>query len=176
MILFIYRFIICLALFLLQLPLQLLGSILLLPLCYFYNIGYLPLISRWLDSADPFIGRDISTITSVNTQGYWSKYIWLAWRNPLNYFNYKVTGFQFPINTNYEVIGNLSVGDSTNDIPGYKCIQLDTGYYEYLYVKQITTNSCVYFRMGWKIGDLSNKPLSYCQSVFTISYRSYSGK
>jgi hypothetical protein len=162
--------------FLIQLPLQLVGIVVLAVACTRYEIGNLPYYLRWFDSADPYIGRDITVITRINKEGYWSKYCWLSLRNPINYFGYKYLGYVFTVHEKYKVRGSLDVGDSTNDIPGLKIIELASGIYEYLYVARIGSSACFYFRMGHKIGDLRNKPGSWCQQVFTISYRSYSGK
>lgn len=184
-----------------QLPLQLVGILILLPVCYFYRIGELPKALRFFDSADPFIGRDTSVIDKLNTNPrstpYFvyndliTRYNWLAFRNPINYFGYKYLGYKFTGNEYYSIKGSLEVGDSTGRTEGLKIIELSTGPYEYLYVKKInpssilgrciglfkdiTKPSCFYFRMGHKIGDYKNPVGSYAQKVFTISYRSYSG-
>ena len=175
-ILFLYR--LCtniLSFLLIQLPLQLIGALVLLPVCYFYDIGEFPRVFRWFDSADPYIGRDVSVINHVSSLGWTSKYVWTAFRNPTNYFCYRYLGFDFTGKEGYNITGSLDVGDSTGKHEGLKIIELTTGYYEYLYVKKIKDNSCIYLRMGWKISNMNNKPGSYCQQVFTISYRSYSG-
>lgn len=159
-------------LILLQLP----GTLILLIVCAFYDIGKLPKYLRWYDSADPFIGRDISVITRINTEGYWSKYCWLAWRNPVNYFGYVVQGYLFKGVEKYTIKENLNVGDSTEDVPGLKIIELDTGIYEYAYIHKWSQTTCLRLRFGWKIGDLSNKPGFYIQRCFVIQpYKSYSG-
>jgi hypothetical protein len=174
---FLYRLVVQVVVFLgIELPLQLFGALILLPLAYFYDIGKLPRAVRYFDSADPFTGRDVSVITHVNTLGYWAKYTWLAWRNPCNYYGYMVSGYQFTGTESYTEAEGLDVGDSTDDVPGFKHIELSTGPYEYSYVKRIGEAACFYFRMGHKIGDLKNMPGEYCQKVFNISYRSYSGK
>lgn len=174
--LFLYRLSVNLLSFLLiQLPLQLIGIILLYPVCAVYPIGAFPALLRWFDSADPYVGRDTSVIRKVQAQSLYERYNWVAFRNPINYFAYKYLGFRFPEKTRYTLVGNLDVGDSTGDEPGYRYLETDKGYYEYLYVKRIGLKSCFYFRLGWKLGGLKNKPGSYCQQVFTISYRSYSG-
>ena len=183
---FLYRLLLnVLSFVLLQIPLQLIGIIILPILCLFYPIGSLPRIVRWFDSADPFAGRDTSVIDTLNTDpkaspyfwrnAYLTRYNWLAFRNPTNYFNYFVLGFVFDGTETYKTVGNLGVGDTPGRFQGFKQIELSNGKYEYLYIKKIKANSCFYFRMGWKITDLSNKKGDFCQQVFTISYRSYSG-
>ncbi len=174
--LFVYRLSInTLSFLLIQIPLQIIGILILYPVCRVYSIGAFPFALRWFDSADPYVNRDTSQIQQVNQQTTLQKYYWVAIRNPINYFAYRYLGFVFPQNTKYILYGNLDVGDSTGDEPGYRYLETDQGYYEYLYVKRLGETKCFYFRMGWKVGDLKNKPFSYCQQVFTISYRSYSG-
>lgn len=174
-----------LSLFCIELPLQLLGAIVLIPLCAVYKIGQLPRAFRFFDSADPFVGRDTSVIDCINAtpekspyfwkNGYITRYNWLAWRNPINYFSYKYLGYTFTGRESYDIIGSLDVGDSTGKHEGLKIINLSTGVYEYLYVKKVGDKACIYLRMGWKIVNMQNRPGSFCQKVFTVSYRSYSG-
>jgi hypothetical protein len=184
--LFIYRLILNILSFIcIQLPLQAVGCVVLLFLCPFCRIGGLPRAFRWFDSADPFVGRDTSVIDVINAQperspyfwrnGFLTRYNWLAFRNPINYFAYKHLGFQFQGNEFYQIQGSLNVGDSTGRQEGLKIIELSNGKYEYLYVKRIGEKACFYFRIGYKIVDTTNQAGEYCQQVFTISYRSYSG-
>src|ERR1043165_4732976 len=89
------------------LPLQLLGAIILLfyiPIhVYLIKTSLrrrieLPYVLRWFDNADLYVGRDTSTYLKVFGTGVWGLYVWLAWRNPLNYFGYKVLGQIIPHN------------------------------------------------------------------------------
>lgn len=159
-----------------QAPLQLAGIVVLPVICLVYDIGHLPYVLRWFDSVDPYINRDTSVITAVNNKGWLAKYNWLALRNPTNYFCYKHLGYQFTGDESYYIAGHMLVGDSTGDIPGFVMIELSTGIYEYRYVKRIGKTACFYFRLGHKIGNTNNPKDSYCQHVFTISYRAYSGQ
>lgn len=169
-----------------ELPLQLIGMIVLLPLCAFYDIGKLPRVFRYFDSADPFVGRDTSVIDLLNTvpalspyyviNPYWTKYNWLAIRNPLNYFQYSVLGFQFTGKEQMSISGDPNVGDNTGKVPGFKHIEMDDGHYEYLLVKRIGQKACIYIRIGHKIGKDDNKAGDWCQKVFTVSYRAFSGQ
>jgi len=186
---FIIRFLKLLSSFIfIEIPLQLAGAILLLPLCAIYDIGKLPRIFRYFDSADPFVGRDTSVIDSVSQLGWWAKYSWLAWRNPINYFEYTVLGFQFsahffailtdsPPETSHDGIRIAEVGTSTGSVPGFfqAEIQLDKDiYYEYYWVYKyqlsVLKGKCFRFRIGHKIGHpRQNRQGSWCQHVLTIN-------
>lgn len=182
----ILRFTRCLVQFLIiELPLQLVGAVVLLvylPIHFGYlhnddTIYDLPLprYLRWFDCVDFYVGRNTDTIWQISQQGILAYYNWLAWRNPINYFGYKVLGFQFPDYIHYNMsLSSAYVGDSTGKREGWRYTEIQTGHYEYLLVKKVTSKSCIYLRFGWKIGEY-NKPRSWCQQVFTISYRSYSG-
>jgi len=191
MIKFIYRLVKEILSFLcIQLPLQLLGAVILLPVCYFYKIGKLPRVLRWFDSADPFVGRDTSVIDRLNDypetspyfrySAYWTRYNWLAWRNPLNYFGYKYLGYYFTGQEKYKITGNPDVGDSRGSSPGLKIIEVKVDgivkAYEYYYIHKWSDTTCFRFRLGVKIGDWNNPKGTFAQGVFVISpYKSYSG-
>ena len=171
---------------LIQLPLQIASGIILLAYLPFhrtkiasgnYSNLKLPNCIKWFDNADIYIGRDSFTYLWVCRQSFWVHYNWLVLRNPINYFEYLYLGFQFLGYEFYTIHGSMNVGDSTGREEGFKIIELDNGTYEYLYVKKAPWNAkaCFYFRMGWKIGNYANPRGSWCQHVFTISYRSYSG-
>lgn len=184
--LFIYRFLNRLALFLLvSVPLQLAGMIILFPFTYIYQIGALPIWLRWFDSADPYVGRNTETIELETKKGWMNRYYWLALRNPINYFSYKYLGFIWNSPEILNVQGPMNVGDATDHVAGYKYIEIKQNnkiYYEYvyIYVYKLTANSlqkCIRFRMGWKISDpYKNKNGELQQEVFVISpYHSYNG-
>lgn len=160
------------------LPLQITGILLLLVLCKFCKIGEIPKMFRYFDSADPFIGRDISSIQVVNNKGYWSRYVWLAWRNPINYFGYKILGIVIDKGAKQTVLkGNTNIGDSKNKNPGLYFTEVEQNgktYYEYYYIKKYSSNTCFRFRLGHKLQDIHSG--EYVQQVFVISpYKSYSG-
>lgn len=163
-----------------SLPLTLIGIIVLAPVTSLYNIGKLPLIFRWFDSADPFVGRDISVIHAINQEGYWRKYCWLAFRNPINYFSYKYLSFVWNRPKLLKYIGDDKVGDSTGDHPGLKYIEIEQDnrkYYEYYYIYKFNINKCLRFRLGYKIGNpIQNENGDIQQEVLVFQpYKSYNG-
>lgn len=206
MIKFIYRFIKHLTILLLiSIPLQILGLLILLPVVAFYDIGKLPRALRWFDSADPFTGRNTEVIDRTNQGGWlkdspagtysklatiWNKYIWIAWRNPTNYFGYKVLGLQI---RNWYIIYNqtitsipvditdkIIIGDNTGKYPGLQITEIKVNekiYYEYYWVKPYGTNKCFRFRLGYKFNTSKIQAGEYIQQVFVISpYTGYTGK
>lgn len=174
------RFIVnLLTFFALELPLQLLGALLLLIYMPFAQSRIqLPFMLRWFDCADLYSEFDRSPVTYLTTvlpNGWWTRYCWLAWRNPTNYFSYKYLSYKCTGKETYTILGNIDVGDSTGDMAGFKYIILGD-IYEYSYIYKWSSTTCFRFRMGYKIGNTENKPNSYIQGVFVISpYKSYSG-
>lgn len=177
---FILRFCFHLSLFLFILcPLQLLGGIILLPTSYLVKNNPLPTWLKWFDNADQYVGRDTSVYFAVRSSGWWNNYLWLAWRNPLNYFGYQVLGFiiqQGFIQTVYS--GSANVGDGTGQLSGFYFSEVEQNgstYYEYYFIIKYSTTTCFRFRMGHKIG--SALPGVLCQFVGVISpYHSYNGQ
>ena len=184
-VLFLYRVFCQILMFIsIELPLQLIGAAVLLLYLPVHRALYkaeiikdmkLPYLLRWFDNADMYIGRDTTTYAKVFASNLWTHYCWLAWRNPINYFEYLYLGYQFRDRSSYVVYGALNVG--TDGIPGYKIIEVNGEAYQYTYVHKWSQTACFYFTMGAKIADESNKPNSYAEHCFTISpYRSYTGK
>lgn len=166
--------------FFISLPLIVVGIVALPVVAFFYDIGKMPIWSRWFDSADPYVGRDTTTIEIINKQGWFKKYWWVAIRNPINYFSYKYLSFVLDEDALFILEGEPNVGDSTGDIPGYKyieVIQKDKTYYEYYYIKKWSKTKCFRFRMGYKIGDpYLNQKGEIQQEVLVLQpYKSYSG-
>lgn len=184
------------------LPLQLQGVILLLPVMLVKDIGKLPRCLRWFDSADPFVGRDTSVIKSINngTSTYyphvrlpsnsflrtlvlaWDKYRWLAWRNPINYFQYSVLGFRaYIMGEEAHIIKYLdpkdvgkSIGDHAVDAPGYMYIEQrinNSLYYEYYAIIPIKypflKKRVLRFRLGYKLSNTN--PGDWVQEVLTVN-------
>lgn len=192
-----------------SIPLQLIGSIALLVYLPIHRKNnpirqglpanvqmQLPKILRWFDNADiyPEIGRDYYTYTTIYMGSFWQHYTWLAWRNPINYFNYKYLGFRIP--KSYKVIQRVQnppsvneIGDAHDCIPGYYYVEIETDsgtYYEYYYIFAYTSilgiyklaaPKCFRFRMGWKLGqDKIFIQDEWVQDVFVISpVRSFRG-
>lgn len=200
---FVFRFLKHLLVFVCILfPLQVLGALVLLLYLPINRISVvaklvkklspnirLPYILRWFDNADiyPDIKRDSSTYVGIWSQGWWAQYCWLAWRNPLNYFGYKILGLD--INTGvtvdqkiYTGQDSLNVGDATGQKSGLFYTEVgvdDKIYYEYYYIYVYTlptksTPLCVRFRMGHKLGEITDP--KFCQYVSVISpFHSFRG-
>ena len=177
---FTYRFIWRLTIFLIVLlPLQFLGAIILLPFLPLHMLEVklagrsikLPYLLRWFDNADQYVGRDTSTYLAVYNSGVWNTYTWLAWRNPLNYFGYKVLGKTSQLNFN---IVDDNIGDATGNTPGYRHIEIPDAYEYYYIYRYGMSDKCFRFRMGWKLAGA--QPGQLCEYVALISpYHSYSG-
>ena len=95
----------------------------------------------------------------------WNTYVWLAWRNPLNYFQYAILGWEYPGSillpqAELHYIGNTNVGDDSAE--GFLRIEAVTWgdksvSYEYYYIKAYTIfgqRKCIRFRMGHKLKNL----------------------
>ncbi len=210
--LFIYRVLIHFSIFLfISLPLQLLGAIVLIPVVPFYDIGKLPFLFRWFDSVDTYTNRDLWTINLINGGGWIddpitpsgtysghqlliNKYVWLAWRNPINYFSYKVLGIQVQgevittLNNLYPLIPvplneSIEIGDTEGNYPGIQSVEMainNKTYYEYYMACPYTifgATRCIRIRIGYKLTDFVLVNGALIEEVFVISpFHSYSGK
>lgn len=176
-----------LMLLLVSIPLQLVGAIvvgiylLIDPTC-----KKLPTYLKWFDGADQYVGRNTDVYVRIMSDTMSVKYVWLCWRNPINYFSYSYLGFQVNLRDidktrSYEA-GDPEVGDSTGDHEGLfyvEVVDFDSNvYYEYYYIKKWTATTCFRFRCGWKIGSLAAlKDGEYVQDVLVCQpYKSYSGQ
>jgi len=176
------------------LPLQLVGAVILLFVVPFLSPDNLrlPYILRWFDSADSYIGRDTSVYAAVCKSGWWNRYTWLAWRNPINYFGYKHNGLNWEGREIYSKFDpkETSVGDASQDHPGFRHIEVMKPvvqdnqisyitYFEYYWIYQypFAKKVCFRFRLGWKIKDTDNPKGTTSQWVYVISpWKRYSGK
>lgn len=168
------------------LPLQLVGVIILLPVCYVVGPNPLPKYLRWFDNADQYIQRDTSTYFAVRDSGILNMYYWLSIRNPLNYFGYMILGFKqsdsLTTQTFYTGFSSVDVGDSPGKHSGLLYSELNHDnkiYYEYYYINKYVlfdTTYCFRFRLGHKLGFV--KPTDeYIQYVTVISpFHSYNGE
>ncbi len=163
------------------LPLEIIGWCVLIPAVYFAKGYKLPRLLRWFDNADQYIGRDTSTYIGVVDSGKLNQYLWLAFRNPINYFGYRVLGVcpQTAIEAIYETQNTTTVGDTSSE-GFYHCEAVIDGIRrsEYYLVKAYPgKKTCFRFRMGHKIQRLNSNPIgSYIQYVFCIQpYKSYTG-
>ncbi len=178
------------------LPLEIIGWVILLPILLVVKDNLrLPVIFKWFDNADLWVGRNTETYEGIVKQGTWARYVWLAWRNPINYFGYAVMGYTVPAEGMppvSEQIGVPGIGDHSK--PGFYYIELTwiekhlifnplsvlntnsltevevaKRIYEYYYVHQWSADRCLRFRMGHKIGAIErNKPGSTMQYVSVI--------
>lgn len=169
-------------------PLQLLGAILLgiyLPIQRRLvqtnpeRSWKLPYLLRWFDNADMYVNRDTTTYLQVVVpQGVWVQYCWLAWRNPINFFGYKILGVQVVTTRHLYGEGNFTIGDDT--MPGYYYQEVDINgkvYYEYYYVHKWSQTKCFRFRMGYKLGMKNLKAGDYIQEVMAIQiFKDYWGQ
>lgn len=164
-------------------PLEILGILILLPICWFSrNSIYLPKALRWFDNADLYVGRDPKVYLEVCQKGTLYRYYWLALRNPLNYFGYTRLGvcLKTEIKALYETISTPPVGDTTK-AGLYRCEALidEKRYFEYylIYKYPFWPTLCFRFRMGHKLKMIKDNKLGdYIQFVMVISpFHSYTG-
>lgn len=108
---------------------------------------------------------------------FYERYIWLALRNPANYFQYSVLGLKItgPVKVLYDN-GNVNVGTHDwSDYGTYKLIIEHDGkeYFEYYVVKPYPFLGGKYgirFRVGWKIRNPHDDPPGkIIQWVFSIN-------
>lgn len=182
---FLLRFIKFTFIFSLLVPLMLIGAILLLFVCPFVPNDKLrlPALFKWWDIVDDYIGRDTSVIKKIYAQGWWARYCYIAWRNPINYFDYVYLGLHWTgkeIYTFYNPSDD-NVGDTTNARPGFRYIEISQGdkiYWEYylIWLYPFKQDTCLRFRMGWKIGNNKNPANTVSQWCFVISpFKTFSG-
>ena len=172
----------------LLLPLMIVGAISLLFVCPFMPKTrlQLPVMFKWFDNVDSYIGRDTSVYQMKCMDGWWSRYCYIAWRNPINYFDYQYMGLLWDnteIYTKYDPADD-DVGDGTR--AGFRHIEVirrtplyDQKYYEYYWIYQypFAKHVCFRFRLGWKIGSNINNKGSISQWVYVISpWHNYTGK
>lgn len=189
MIKFIYRLIkhLLILLFVL-LPLEIIGWAILLPIVYYNqrsiqnNMQYslkLPYLFRWFDNADIYseFNRDSTTyLCNVVPKGVLYRYYWLAFRNPINYFGYKVLGFQWKDPLGADLVNN-DIGDSVGQQAGLSIIGVTLNnkkYYEYYFIYKWSQTKCLRFRLGWKLQNTKNNDWVQWVLVFQ-PYRSYGG-
>lgn len=176
---FLYRLLKHLVIFIVTLPITIFGCIALgcvLPI----TKTYVPLWLRWFDCADPYVGRNTETIQRVVSEGWKSYWYFIGVRNPLNYFSYKYLGVD---TTGCTVVSNdPEVGD--NKAPGLQYTELldkDHSvkayeyYYIWVYIVPLTTiKKCIRLRLGYKLNGLGAGTIA--QEVLVVSpFHSYTG-
>lgn len=153
----------------------------------------LPAFVRWFDNAEIPLGigskddglagpayyrePSIASYKKVLRTDYLSlllcRYIWLAFRNPLNYFQYKAIGVKIsgPIIIK-EKQGDDTVGNKEGDHAGVYYIKGNQGYWQYYKVIKLGSTRCLRIRLGYKDPDENT---GYCQFVYTINLAKYEG-
>lgn len=177
-----------------SIPLEILGiMILLIYLPLNPNVKKLPNWLKWFDGADQYFGRSTETYNFIMSSSWWDKYIWLAWRNPCNYFGYKYLGFDLGeeynltefvkiVNSSYNPYINKDIGDGEGCIPGFIYQEISANgktYYEYYWIKAFKFRNeikCIRFRMGYKLGQDIPLQSGRIQEVTIFSpFHSYNG-
>jgi len=156
-----------------NLPLTLVGiPILAIVLLFLDNKAkQLPTFIRWFDNADndglygDIANQQRNIARGINPKGYLAKLIWLGFRNPINYFKYRVLGIKISdINKNPPPLV-----EECSDVPGqhvsdyaaggFRYVELELynqkKYYEYYLIKPYHAFHkplCFRARIGWKIG------------------------
>lgn len=183
-------------------PLQLVG-IVVLPIVLLFipkDRETLPAFVRWFDNAEIPLGigskddglagpayyRDeaIATYKKFVRSDYLAlyicRYVWLAFRNPINYFQYKVIGFQVP-KAGIKVIqpGDPFVGNKQGEHAGTSSLVIEANgkqYRDYYKVIKLGKTRCLRIRIGYKIGTVAErKPGDYRQFVYTFNLAAYEG-
>ncbi len=160
-------------------PLELLGILILLPIIALNQRQLsskgsikLPVCFRWFDNADiyeEFNRNSVTYLSKVVPEGVLYRYYWLAIRNPLNYFGYKVLGYKAT-----RAIAGSPIGDDNGKTPGYVVYDVDN-VYEYYYIKKWSATKCLRFRLGWKLQN--TKAGEWAQWVLVLQpYKDYWGK
>lgn len=183
-----------LAAFVLTLFLQLV-SIIVLPIVLLFvkkESETLPNAFAWFDNAEIRLGIGAKDDGLAGYPGYraemipkyglyLTRYIWLAFRNPVNYFQYNVLGAVIYADncikdTEYYDAG---VGNKEGDHEGLSILSLHTVYgktrTDVYYVKKLTSTRCIRIRIGHKLKDPSFGGLYLAQFVFTINFAEYEG-
>lgn len=183
-------------------PLQLVG-ILMLPFILPFiskDSETLPSIFRWFDNAEIPLGigsqddglagpkyyRDpaIASYKKFLFSDYLAlllcRYIWLAFRNPINYFQYKVIGICIP-KEGIEVVqlGNPRIGNKSGDVSGVSHLIIKISnktYYDYYKVIKLWSGRCLRIRLGHKLDKPEEcTPGQYKQFVCTLNLAVYEG-
>jgi hypothetical protein len=133
----------------------------------------LPWYLKWFDLADnwPECGREDSTTykEKIIPQGWFARYTWTQWRNPVNYFQYMYLGVQidYPNGVITELLGDIRTYSSGEN--GWYYIEIDNVYYEYLwqYNWKFLPGKRIVLRMGHKLMSLGNS-VEHVQFVASI--------
>lgn len=147
----------------------------------------LPKVLRWFDNHTIYLNNGVYDATSVdglsggyeyrkwakNPEGFLARYLWLAWRNPVNYFQTFVLGYAPSKNCKHYKESRFPAVPPYNDY----YIELDNGVWERSYFKPIKwlKKFALRLRIGYKLKHddglsqiNSNSP---AQWVFSIGIR-----
>ena len=133
---------------------------------------YLPNWLSWFQTPDNSLMGDIGWQLE-HWQWRYKLPVWLCtyvgmvgwfWRNP----GYGV-GVEVLDGTNAKYTGNQKVNDSPG-VEGY-CLVHAGGLFQFVWVKRLTTNKCVYINFGWNIKGLINDPRDKYTATFAFSPR-----
>lgn len=190
-------------LFLIVLPLQLIGMAVLAIVLPFIkkDTHNLPKYLKWFDNYEFYYQEDLEdgldglagpinyrkqrNIYPYGKYNYfkllYERYIWLAIRNPVNYFKYSKLGIVWDRTARVtESNMKYNVGDQSDRGFFYQQVRLDgKNYYEYYWVyKYPFIQKCIRIRIGHKFGDPK-----YINNYSTVSwvcaispFKTYSGK
>jgi hypothetical protein len=173
------------------LPLMLAGVVILLFVCPFMAKDRLrlPYIFRWWDIVDDWIGRDTSVIQAIYAKGWWSRYVYCAFRNPINFLGYAYLGLHWNSTEIYTRYNPAEDYINTGNMQGFRHIEvlqgdgtqpfLNKAYYEYclVWVYPFAKPYCLYARCGWKIVNKNNPAGTVSQWCLTINpFCTFTGK
>ena len=163
--------------FFVLIPLQIAG-ILILPFILPFihkDREYLPKSVRWFDNheiyfknkdldglAGPDYYREPRGIYPFGPHKYWKllyyRYTWLAFRNPVNYFQYKVLGQPLEGEMVLEETGTYEIDARYGQYGTHRATLKDFDgkvlAWEYYTVQPLFWRFSLRFRMGWKIGKI----------------------
>jgi hypothetical protein len=142
----------------------------------------LPRFIRWFDNNelhlradgdDGLSGPDYIRSKWKDPTGWLARFNWLALRNPVNYFQYAVLGFQVQQGWKYKSENN-NVGTHSYNKRGIRKTTLynpdGKKYWEWYAVLPIYGLYHFRARLGYKIGDITDlKPGEWVQWVFAIT-------
>ena len=166
------------------LPLMLAGTVILLFVCPFMANDRLrlPWLFRYFDIVDDYIGRDTSVIKAIYAKGWWARYVYCAWRNSINFFDYFKLGLLWNGSEVYTKYNPAEDHINTGNTAGFRHIEVmqgDKSYYEYalVYVYPFAKPYCFYYRQGWKIVNKNNPAGSVSQFCLTANpFCTFTGK
>lgn len=185
-----------LVLLLMKVPLQLVGIVVLLPVLAVLNIkgpiDRLPRPLRWFDNAESFLVERGLKVTEEIDGVYgdvydpadkswlsrtWQSYVWLGWRNPVNYFQTVTLGRVVDDTSAGVTDGNSSVADVLHQHNEGWYYQ---GFYEggdimgdlYVWEACVIKSLRIFkfrLRVGYKIGEVETQPVKPYQAQWVFS-------